>query len=138
MDILAPSRAHTEAAQFFEYSRAANPIRPSLTPRVPFHFFSPDLYATGPSRVVALDLSEALKCQGPATGPGLCANFVRILAGDALTLDPNATSLVFYVIRGSGTAVMHGDTLSWSAGDFFTVPGAGATRLTASADSALY
>jgi gentisate 1,2-dioxygenase len=138
--IVSPSQAgtHTEAAQFFEYSKAANPIRPSLTPRVPFHFFSPSLYAEGPSRVIALDLSEQLKCQGPATGPGLCANFVRILAGDMLTLDPNATSQVFYVVRGSGSAEVRGDALSWSTGDFFTVPGAGATKLAASSDSALY
>ena len=49
---------HEENAQFFEYSKAANPIQPSLTPRVPFQFFPPSLYADGPSRIVPLDLSE--------------------------------------------------------------------------------
>ena len=129
---------HTDAAQFFEYSKAANPIRPSLTPRVPFHFFSPDLYADGPSRVVPLDLSEGLKCPAPATGPDLCANFIRITAKDTINLDVNATSMVFYVIRGAGTATIGADRLDWSTGDFFTAPGGIATGLQASADAALY
>jgi gentisate 1,2-dioxygenase len=132
------ARAHSERAQFFEYSRAANPIRPSLTPRVPCQFFSPMLYADGPTRVVPLDLSEALKCAGPATGPDLSANFVRILAGEAVTLNPNATSLVFYVIRGRGTADVGASKLAWAAGDFFTAPGAVVTRLVACQEAALY
>jgi gentisate 1,2-dioxygenase len=134
----AAPRAHTGSAQFFEYSKAANPVRPSLTPRVPFKFFPPSLYAEGPTRVVPLDLSTELKCDAPATGPNLCANFVRILADDTITLDPNATSLVFYVIRGSGTAVIGDCRLDWREGDFFTAPGSIVTRLHALADAELY
>lgn len=130
--------AHTEAAQYFEYSKAANPIRSSLTPRVPFHFFPHSLYSDGPTRIIPLDLSPALKCDGPATGPTLCANFVRILGDEAITLDPNATSLVFYVIRGQGRADIGGGALKWGAGDFFTAPGSMATHLAASDDAELY
>jgi gentisate 1,2-dioxygenase len=130
--------AHTEAAQYFEYSKAANPVRPSLTPRIPFHFFPHSLYSDGPTRVVPLDLSPALKCEAPATGPNLCANFVRILDDDTVTLNPNATSLVFYVICGHGTANIGGTVLKWGAGDFFTAPGSITTELAASADAELY
>lgn len=133
-----PGFAHADTAQFFEYSKAANPIRPSLTPRVPFHFFPPSLYADGPSRVVPLDLSGDLKCASPATGPDLCANFVRIIAGDDIILDVNATSMVFYVIRGAGTAEIGSDRLEWSTGDFFTASGGVTTALRASAEAALY
>lgn len=87
-------------AEYFEYSKAANPISAKLISRVPYHNFPASLCDTGPSRIVALDLSEALGCEGPATGPGLCANFIRLNAGDSLTLQPNATSQVFYVIAG--------------------------------------
>ena len=125
-------------AQFFEYSKAANPIRPSLTPRVPFQFFPPSLYADGPSRIVPLDLSDRLRCPSPATGPDLCANFVRIIAGDRIALDVNATSMVFYVIRGTGSATIGGDHLQWSTGDFLTAPGGIATELQATVDAALY
>ncbi|UAK25900.1 cupin domain-containing protein [Sphingomonas nostoxanthinifaciens] len=134
----APATGPTDRAQFFEYSQAADPIRPSLTPRIPYHVFSPSLYADGPSRVVPLDLSAALKTEGPATGPGLCANFIRIGAGDRIDLDPIATSMIFYVIRGSGTMRQVGTTLDWSEGDFFSAPALDALDLVVSADAALY
>ncbi|AQS87738.1 hypothetical protein AA101099_2590 [Neoasaia chiangmaiensis NBRC 101099] len=124
--------------RFYEYSKAANPIRPSLTPRIPYHFFAPSLYAGGETRIVPLDLSEALKCPSPATGPGLCANFVRIIRGDALTLRPNATSMVFYVHRGHGQARCGDVAFDWKAGDFFAIPGPTGLDLTAGDDAALY
>jgi hypothetical protein len=125
-------------ARFFEYSQAADPIRPSLTPPIPASFFPPSLYAEGPSRVVPLDLSEALKCEGPATGPGLCAHFVRIAAGDSITLDPVATSMIAYVIRGAGRMVQGDTGWDWGAGDFFSLPGDRPATLTAVEDAALY
>ncbi|MBE7211121.1 MAG: cupin [Gluconacetobacter diazotrophicus] len=123
---------------FYEYSKAANPIRSSLTPRVPFRFWPSSVYADGPSRVIPLDLSVELKCAGPATGPGLCAHFVRIGTGDKVTLSPNATSLVFYVLRGSGSANCGGVRFAFGPGDFFATPGFGPTELAATADAALY
>jgi len=126
------------SGHFYEYSKAANPIRPSLTPRVPYHFFPPSLYAQGSSRVVPLDLSAELKCPGPATGPGLCASFVRINAGDRITMDPNATSIVFYAIRGHGSARCGSVAFDWAQGDFFAIPALDGITLDASADAALY
>ncbi|MBE7212533.1 MAG: cupin [Gluconacetobacter diazotrophicus] len=133
-----PPGGRVEEGLFFEYSKAANPIRPSLTPRVPFHVFPASLHAEGGSRVIPLDLSAALRCEGPATGPDLCAHFVRLLAGDRLEIAPNASSLVFYVIGGSGQAAAHGVEFDWKQGDFFAVPGAGTTMLTGGADAVLY
>ena len=92
-------------AQYFEYSKAANPISAGLISRIPYQNFPSSLYDTGPSRVVPLDLSEALGCPGPATGPGLLANFIRLNAGDSLTLAPVTTSQVVYVIAGRGQLV---------------------------------
>ncbi len=132
------ARAHTEAAEYFEYSKAANPIGADLTPLIPFHFFPSSLYAERFTQIIPLDLSDDLKCEAPATGPGLCANFLRILAGESIALDPNATSLVFYVIRGNGRAGAEGDVVDWREGDFFTMPGSRETVLTASEDAALY
>ena len=128
----------SERGIFFEYSKAANPIRSDLTPQVPYHLFPSSLYASGPSRVVPLDLSDRLRTEGPATGPGLCASFVRVLDFQTVTLAPAATSLVFYVIRGEGTARIGDVTAAWAEGDFFTAPGTVATTLAASIDSALY
>ncbi|HSZ50981.1 MAG TPA: hypothetical protein VK801_05380 [Caulobacteraceae bacterium] len=117
-------------AQWFEYSKAANPVRPGLSPQIPFHAFPPSLYADGPTRLVPLDLSGLLGCPSPATSPGLCANFARILPGETLAPDiaaGDATSLVFYVIRGSGhTTVWSGigmRPIEWSEGDIVALPG---------------
>ena len=83
--------AQPDQAEFFEYSKAANPIGAGLIPRIPYKLFPASLYDSGPSRLVTLDLSQELQCAGPATGPGLCANFIRLNADDHLDLSPNAT-----------------------------------------------
>jgi gentisate 1,2-dioxygenase len=130
--------AYELEGEYFEYSKAANPIAANLIPRIPFHSFPASLYDTGPSRLVPLDLSADLGCAGPATGPGLCANFIRLNAGDSLTLEPNATSQVLYVIAGSG-ALVHGEhAFEWTKGAFIALPGLQATHLTASDDARFY
>ena len=129
-------------AEWFEYSKAANPIRPSLSPEVPAQAFLPDLYADGPTRLVPLDLSDKLRCSGPATSPGLCANFARILAGETLSPDiaaDAATSQVFYVIRGSGrtrAARGKGTDLVWKKDDIVALPGGAAYHHKAGPDGA--
>ena len=117
-------------AQWFEYSKAANPVRPGLSPQIPFHAFAPSLYADGPTRLTPLDLSGLLGCPGPATSPGLCASFARILPEETLAPDiasGEATSLVFYVIRGGGrTTAWSGDEMRpirWKEGDIVALPG---------------
>jgi hypothetical protein len=97
-----PTDRWTGDAQFFEYSKAANPIGSGLTSKVPLADFPHRLHEEGPTRIVPFDLSEQLRCPGPATSPALCANFVRILAGERLETRPDATSEVYYVIRGRG------------------------------------
>lgn len=109
-------RANEQEAEYFEYSKAANPISANLISRIPYHSFAATLYDSGPTRVVPLDLSDALGCEGPATGPGLCANFIRLNAGDSLTLQPNATSQVFYVIAGAGKVIQGEHVIEWSKG----------------------
>ncbi|QKZ05656.1 cupin [Pseudomonas eucalypticola] len=128
----------TVDAEYFEYSKAANPISAKLISRVPYHSFAAALCADGPSRVVPLDLSEHLGCAGPATGPGLCANFIRLNAGERLRLSPNATSQVVYVIAGAGSLRQGDSQLDWYQGCFIALPGLHATELSASADSRFY
>ena len=98
----------TEDAQFFEYSKAANPIGSGLTSKVPLADFPHHLHEEGPTRIIPFDLSEQLRCPGPATSPALCANFIRILAGERLETRPDATSEVYYVIRGRGRSRTRG------------------------------
>lgn len=128
----------TVDAQYFEYTKAANPIGAKLISRVPFRTFSAALYADGPSRVVPLDLSAELACASPATGPGLLANFIRIVAGDQLPIDPVATSQIFYVLKGTGVAVQGDARVPFTKGAFFALPGGVPATLAAETDAALY
>jgi gentisate 1,2-dioxygenase len=135
---LADDAQATRDAQYFEYTSSANPIGAKLISRVPYRSFSPALYADGPTRVVPLDLSEELGCEGPATGPGLSANFLRINTGDDLQLAPNATSQVFYVVAGTGRVTQGAVEFPFGTGDIFALPGGDAARLSADSSARLY
>lgn len=124
-------------ALVFEYSSAADPISSGSVPAIPYAEFAADLYASGPTRIIPLDLSSALKCSAPASTPSLAASFLRINAGDALETRANATSELFYVISGKGSSNLGDREIAWSQGDFFTLPGGGA-RHRASETAALY
>lgn len=128
----------TEDAQYFEYTSSANPIGSRLIPRIPYRSFLASLYDSGPTRVIPLDLSADLGCEGPATGPGLAANFVRVVKSESVTLHPNATSLVFYVVDGSGIASQGEEVFTFAKGDFFTFPGGEAMKLQAASTARLY
>ena len=131
-------------AQLFDYRQAANPIRPGLTEPIPEGRWGPDLHSSGPSAILPLDLSAALGCRGPATSPALSANFVRILAGETIGVGANATSSLFYVLRGEGRCIrpasVQGSAVNqpWSTGDLFVLPTGSAPKLEATAESVLY
>ena len=130
-----------EAARFYDYRVASNPMADGGVPPVPGVRFPASLHQEGPTRIVPLDNSLALGCPGPATTPSLAASFLHVHAGDALATDANATSQLCYVIRGEGVsrvADASAASIAWSAGDLFTLPaGSPATHL-ASEEAAIY
>ena len=128
----------TADAQYFEYTSSANPIGAKLISRVPYRSFHASLHDSGPTRTVPLDLSAELGCPGPATGPGLAAHFVRIVAGERVTFAPNATSLLFYAIDGSGIASQGNTRFQFAKGDFFTMPGNAQVQVEAESTMRLY
>lgn len=132
------TRDVTEHAQYFEYTKAADPIGSGTISQVPYHSFSPALYAEGESRVVPLDLSAKLGCEWAATGPGLLANFVRLNQGDSLKLKPLATSQIFYTIKGKGQVSQSPDSFEFEKGAFFALPGGVEAELIADEDAAFY
>jgi gentisate 1,2-dioxygenase len=128
----------TDACLYFEYTKAADPIGSGKISRVPFAEFGQDLYATGNTRIIPLDISKELNCEGPATSPALCANFVRILAGESLSTQFNATSQLFYVMNGRGHTEFDNVKIPWKTGDFVTLPSGSHTRHFAELDSTFY
>ena len=141
MIVTAPSDQLTAAARYHDYRRASNPLAGGLVGEIPLVEFPAELHATGPTRIVPLDNSAILACPGPATSPGLMASFLRSCPGDTLATDADATSQLFFVIRGTGEsrpATGSGSVIPWQAGDLFTVPADSPLDHTASADAALY
>ena len=132
----------TASARYHDYRYASNPLAEGSAGEVPLTRFDAELHQRGGSRVLPLDNSAVLGCAGPATSPGLCASFVRVRAGEAVLTDANATSHLFFVMRGSGTSSpaegADPATIPWKAGDLFTLPARSRMLHAASEDAALY
>jgi len=127
-----------ENAQYYEYTRAADPIGSGNISRIPLVEFPSALNESGGTNITPLDISSQLECSGPATSPALCANFVRILAGEHLTTHFNATSQIYYVMYGEGRTVFADVEIPWRKGDFVALPLGNLTKHFANADTALY
>ncbi|HEY9717661.1 MAG TPA: hypothetical protein V6C69_09335 [Trichormus sp.] len=128
----------TKSAQYREYSRAVNPLGQGTIPPVVSAELPSSLHMTGDTRVIPFDLSKQLDCSYPATGPSLLANFIRIKSGESIDTKVNATSELYYVIRGAGTSGVGSDQIAWSQGDFFIIPGGRPCVHKAEADTAFY
>jgi len=110
------------AAEYFEYTRAANPVGSGLIPKVPFGEFPSRLHETGPTGIVPFDLSRELDTPYPATSPALLASYVRILPNECVATAPNASSELYYCLKGRGHTLVRGERLEWKTGDFMTLP----------------
>jgi gentisate 1,2-dioxygenase len=108
-------------ALYFDYASAANPLLQKIIPAIPYQSFSPSFFEGDSSGILPLDVSQVLQCEGPATSPSLCANFVRIVKG-SLKTSVIATSQIFYIHRGQGRTETCGQTIQWSQGDFIVLP----------------
>ena len=132
------------AGLYYDYRQAANQVRPGLTEPIRYHHWGAELHGQGPTAVLPLDLSGPLGCEGPATSPGLAANFLRLLPGEGLKAAAAATSSLFYVLRGAGRLERPGDafgaplSLNWARGDLFVLPSGADPLLHASEESVLY
>ncbi|MED1470388.1 cupin domain-containing protein [Bacillus salipaludis] len=128
----------TGDARFYEYTTAADPIGSGIISPIPAKEFAPELYNSGETRIVTLDLSNELKTDYPATSPSLLAHFIRINAGNSIHTEPNATSELYYIISGAGSTVVNGETINWKKGDFLTLPSGSNSRHIAKEDTTIY
>ena len=128
-----------ESARFHDYRYASNPLADGSLPPIPVARFGAELHEQGVTRTVPLDTSGEMICPGPATTPGLCASFVHVCPGDAHVTDAEATSQLFFVMRGEGTtSVADAPEFAWQAGDLFTLPARSRGLHVATSDAALY
>jgi len=129
--------ASSEQARFFDYRSAADPQRSGLINPVPYRSFSPDFFEQSGCDVLSLDLSDQLGCSGPATGPSLCANFVR-LDHDQLRTNALATSQLFFITKGEGETQACGRSFQWSKGDMLVLPAGGEAIHTSHEKAGMY
>ena len=123
---------------YYEYTKAADPVGAGVISKIPFAEFGSELHKTGNTQIIPLDISKKLNCEGPATSPALCANFVRILAGEELSTNFNATSQLFYVMNGNGRTEFDSIDIAWKTGDFVVLLIGKETRHFADIDSVFY
>src|SRR5689334_5079829 len=94
--------------------------------------------ATG-TKLIRCDQSAAMGLPFPATSPLVLASYARVRAGEPLTFDPRASTVLGYVIEGAGRAVQGADAIDWRTGDVFCLPGGRAIELfSAARDSVLW
>ncbi|MBX9720882.1 MAG: cupin domain-containing protein, partial [Candidatus Obscuribacterales bacterium] len=124
--------------QYFEYTKAANPLAQGSISQVPFAELLSHLHEQGATRIIPFDLADKLSCGGPASSPNLSAAFIRIEPGEQICTSANATSELYYVIRGKGVTTRNELSMEWKAGDFFVLPCGSELIHSAETDSALY
>ena len=118
----------------WEYSAAATPD----LKEVPIQPFPASLHEQGETRVIALDLYKELETPYLATSPNLLANYIRINPNEHIHTHVEATSEIYFVMRGSGHTETETGSIKWQEGDSFTLPcNKGVTHF-ADEDSALY
>ena len=79
--------------------------------------------ASAPTGMIDLDTSSNAGGDAPATTGNLLARYLVIREGEEFEFSAQATSVLFYVIRGSGRSFQESEVIEWSAGDVFVFPG---------------
>lgn len=127
-----------ENAEYYEYATSADPIGLGLINPIPFRTFLHGLHETGPTQLIPLDTRDLLNCPYPATSPALLSNFIHILANENITISVNATSQLYYVIRGCGHSSVGDLKIPWNTGDFFLLPANSVVHHHADSEAAFY
>ena len=130
--------AYAQRARFWS---AANNFQ-QLQPDVPSHVFVAERdravdESTG-TALIAMDLSDRLGLDYPATVPNLLSRYVRIDGGDDIEFELASSGEAYYAMDGSGEVEKGEERFVWAAGDVFVLPGSGgATRIRADEGGAL-
>ncbi|MBM08828.1 MAG: hypothetical protein CMF69_04520 [Magnetovibrio sp.] len=111
-------------------------------PKVPRHqFLNERNYAYDPAgitRLIELDISQALETAYPATTPAILARYIKIQASEKISHSFIASGEIFYVLEGNGESRNRNDTVLWGKGDVFCFPGGNETIHSAELTSILF
>lgn len=133
-----PTTAAQARGRFFNTGNAFN----VQLPAVPDHLFTAEPVAAldpnAPTGLIACDLSRQLDCPFPATTPLVLARYARIRSSETLDTAFTASGIICYVIQGSGRTTDGSETVGWSAGDLFILPGGPHYTHAAATDAVLW
>lgn len=119
----APATIQAGRAQFLTAQEAAA----AATAKRPVQVFAQQaegaLTATAQTGMIDLDASPGADGDTPATTTNLLARYLVIREGEEFEFSAHATSVLFYVIRGSGRSFQESEVIEWNAGDVFVFPG---------------
>ena len=120
-----PAAGTTAASRAIYYSpekafdRPVSPILPVVFADERAKAFDPAC----PSGFVPCDQLAHLGCDWLASTPTMLARYVVIRGGEAVRHTLQASGVVYYVIRGSGTAQCADESFAWGPRDSFCMPG---------------
>lgn len=130
---------YTRRARYFDSGNAFNIVYPDVPAASFVGERDAALDAATGTRLIHCDQRAAMGLSFPATSPLVLASYARVRAGESLTFEPRASVVLSYVIEGSGRALQGSESISWSAGDVFTLPGGQSIELeSAERDSVLW
>lgn len=135
----APQTAAQARGRFFNSGNAFN----IKNPPVPDLAFTAEplraLDPATPTGLIACDASDLLECSFPATSPLVLARYGRIRAGETLLTSFESSGTIVYVIQGAGVTTCGTETIDWSTGDLFILPGGAlANHVAGAADAVLW
>ncbi|MDH6268159.1 gentisate 1,2-dioxygenase [Rhizobium sp. SG_E_25_P2] len=132
----APASPAQDRARFFNSGNAFNIKLPAI-PAAIFLDESVRAVDAKTTSLIACDQSAAIGTSFAATTPLMLARYATIAADDAMVVNLVATGIIWYVIGGSGTAVIGSDSFDWATGDVFVTPGGVDTTLSAGPNGAV-
>ncbi len=119
----APATIQAGRAQYLTSPQTA----PAAAPESRTHIFSENAgRAFDPSvstGMLDVDRSSELGTSHPATTANLLARYLVLREGDEHEFVARATSVLCYVIKGSGRAFREDEVIEWTDGDAFLYPG---------------
>ena len=121
-----PAEPATKAearGRFFNTGNAFNVQLPPVPDRIFTEAARAALDPASLTGLFACDISQELACDFPATTPLVLARYARIRADETLHTDFAASGVIAYVIQGNGRTQCRDETISWSEGDLFVLPG---------------
>lgn len=120
---------YTKRARYFDSGNAFNLVYAEVPAATFVAERDRAMNAATPTCLIVCDQGAAMGLDFPATSPLVLASYARIRAGESLETSPRASTILGYVIKGSGRVTQGQDTIEFNRGDVFSLPGGGPVQM---------